>query len=225
MDEGSLRSQHRLMDEDSAALGFPVIEFFLWRSQMPDVWIPNQPDKTINVTRRKQYLTVAAQVLQTQLDLAVMRWQDNQFDNLPERAQLNFILQSCQRLVMVDLLQFMFEETAITEPEWHHLAQISGQGRSYPIAMLESLQRYIGSTENPTAFTQWMNNNSELPVTTDALAHSIEVSIAAIQSLPENYPEQSEKNEQWEAARKSLAEVTLQFTGLMKHYKVPLLVE
>lgn len=225
MDESALRSQHRLMDEESASLGFPVIEFFLWRTELVDVWLPEQPDKAINVQRRIEYLNVAAKTLQRQLLQALDRWQDKQFDYLPERVKLNFILQSCQRLVMVDLLNSLFEDAALNEPEWHHPAQISGNGRSYPLAMLQTLQSFVGSTEQSSEFTRWLQANEQLPVSAESLAESISKSLNAIERLPENYPAQSEPNDQWQAARQSLAELTLQFSELMRYYEVPLLVE
>ena len=223
--EDALRSQHRLMDEESASLGFPVIEFFLWRSELTDVWVTADPNKAINVTRRLDYLRVAGSVQKNLLQQALQRWNGSQFYALPERAQLNLVLQSGQRLVMVELLHSLFEESALSEPEWHHPAQISGQGRNHPLAMLKSLQALIGSPQQPTEFTRWLDANSEQPVTAEAMARSIAASIEAISQLPENYPAQSESSEHWQAARQALAEVTLHFSALMQHYNVPLMVE
>ncbi|WP_187265497.1 imelysin family protein [Reinekea thalattae] len=225
LNESTLRRQHRLMDEESPSLGFPVIEFLLWKAPIEGNWTLRGDESDVNVERRFNYLAVAASVLQEQINQAVIRWQSEQFNELPERAQLNLVLQSFQRYVMIDLLQFMFEETALSDPEWHHYALLSGSGRNYPVGMLQSVQSFVGQPGDSNAFTDWVNSIAALSFSADELQQSVADSIAATEQLPENYPLDTEASEQWQLARSSVAAVSVYFVQLMRQFDTSLLLE
>lgn len=222
----TLRGQHRLMDEDSASVGFPVIEFFLWKVPADEHWVmEGVGDKQTVIQRRRDYLNVAMTLLTEQLTEAVIRWQeDNEFVQLPERAQLSFVLKSVQRLTMVELLAGQFEETAINDPEWHHAAFISGNGRSYPIAKLKGLLSVFGETGDNAA-SQWLTTTVDVPVSVEELRVSISDALSAIEALPENYPADSQNNEAWQSARQKLAQLTLHFSRLSEHFQVAIVTE
>lgn len=224
---GNLRSQHRLMDEESASVGFPVVEFFLWKTPVSDFWDPEQEGSDAKVIeRRKDYLNEASSLLLTHLTELSRRWQaPDEFSRLPERAQLAYVLRSMQRLMMVEMLNQHFEEQAITEAEWHHPAQISGQGRQYTLAMLTSLARYIDPQENPS-FGQWLSKQDSLDTTANALATQLAGIQTQMSSLPENYPyDTGNDNTAWQNSRQQIAEVALTLSRLADAFQVSIVTE
>ena len=222
----NLRGQHRLMDEESASVGFPVIEFFLWKMPANEHWqaTPNTDNATI-VDRRKAYLNTATDLLMEHLTQAVLRWQTNgTFASLPERAQFSFVLKSLQRLSMIELLAGQFEEAVFTDPGWYHTAPFTGFGRSFITIKLKSMQQVIGDTE-ATQFSDWLDKNPDLPFTTSDLRKTLTDALTAVSALPGNYPFDSSADEQWQAARQQLAQLTVYFSQLSKHFQVAIVTE
>nr|WP_255533828.1 imelysin family protein [Reinekea sp. G2M2-21] len=222
----NLRGQHRLMDEESASVGFPVIEFFLWKMPVTEHWqaTPNTDNATI-VDRRKAYLSTATDLLMEHLTQAVLRWQTNgTFASLPERAQFSFVLKSLQRLSMIELLAGQFEEAVFTDPGWYHTAPFTGFGRSFITIKLKSMQQVIGDSES-NEFSAWLDKNPELPFTASDLHKTLTDALTAVSALPENYPFDSSADEQWQAARQQLAQLTVYFSQLSKHFQVTIVTE
>ena len=222
----TLRSQHRLMDEESASVGFPVIEFFLWKMPVSEHWLPvaEKENETI-VERRKQYLLTASTLLLDHLSTAVVRWQEgSRFDQLPERAQLALVLKSLQRITMVDLLAKQFEETVLTDADWHHPAPISGHGRSYSAIRLKSLQNFVGQVGD-TPFSLWLTDQPNLSFTIDELRATIKTTLTHLQSLPENYPFDAKPDDNWQSARQNLAQLALDLSALSKSLQVTVVTE
>lgn len=222
----TLRSQHRLMDEESASLGFPVIEFFLWKVPTEAYWSTNSSVESREIIeRRHDYLTIATTLLLEQLSKAVLRWQTSgEFNQLPESAQQSFVLKSLQRQLMIDMLANLFEEAAITEPEWHHPAIISGQGRQYVEVQLATLQQLFNS-ESDNAFIARLNDALALPFNADELIQTLASTQAAVANLPENYPAQTEADDTWKAAQQQVAALALMFSQLSEHFGVAQVTE
>lgn len=220
----TLRSQHRLMDEDSASLGFPVIEFFLWKVPTEAYWLTSSRVESRDIIERRQaYLEVATTLLLEQLSQAVLRWRaGGEFSQLPEAAQQQFVLRSLQRLTLLKLLNNLFEQSAITEPEWHHLALISGQGRQYISAQLATLQKLFAAD---TALHTWLAQDSTLPFNAEQLLETLTTAQTAIAALPENYPAESDADDNWRAAQKQVAELALKMSQLSEHFGVTLVTE
>lgn len=218
----NLKSQHRLMDEESASLGFPVVEFFLWKTPADTYWNPDidGADSTV-ISRRQDYLNEAATLLLENLTELSQRWQNQtEFSELPELAKLTFILKSMQRLLSVELLNQRFEESALSDPEWHHLAVISGQGRLYVTAQLDTLIRYLDS-ENHPAFSQWLNRQDQVTPGSGELLNTLLQVQDAIQQLPENYPfDTSADTTGWQSARTSLRQATDQLSRLSAAFQI-----
>jgi hypothetical protein len=223
---GTLRSQHRLMDEDSASVGFPVIEFFLWKTPVETHWYVNDTaENTKAVERRKEYLQIASQLLLDHLTQAVLRWQsEGDFAELPEGAQQAVVLKSLQRMTMVELLAGKFEEAAINEPEWSHPAIISGNGRSYLLAQLDAIRGLVLVGENE-AFSNWLSKATDLPVTFDDLSAAINNAYASISQLPENYPLDSTNDDNWKNTRQNVAQLALMFSQLSDYFQVSIITE
>lgn len=210
----NLRSQHRLMDEESAAIGFPVMEFFLWKVPVEAFWLANQPgdDKTL-VARRLRYLTVASDLLQAHLGLATNRWlEPSAFEALPERAQLALIWRSLQEVTLTELLNGAMEADDVQEPEWHHPAPYSGQGLVYVQRPLETVLNY--ATEGGAPLLKWLEQLPEPPVTAAELQESLNKATTTVAKLPENYPADSEMDEPWQAAQQAVAQLALQVSRL-----------
>ncbi len=224
VNESTLRSQHRLMDEESAALGFPVVEFFLWRTPIEGIWKdPENSESKVNIERRLEYLQLATDQLVEQLSEAAVRWQPhNAFTSLPERAQVNVVLQSIQRLTMVELLEKLFSEQTLAEPAWFHPSQISGQGLDYPIAILTTLQSLLGKPGEPTAFSQWMKAVTDLPFEPLEMQTVLADTITTIEQLPANYPMEQPNSDDWTNARQKLAQLALLSSQLSTHYNIPI---
>jgi hypothetical protein len=224
INEGALLGQHRLMDEDSAALGFPVVEFFLWRQPIEATWHTTGDAVSDSlIERRHQYLRTATRRLKTDLGAVSARWNnDGEFAGLPQRVQLVAVLASLQRLTRVALLDELFNDQAVNEPEWHHPAMYSGQGRSYPLALLTAIQGWLGVPNGPTAFAQWLDSGADRPVTLAALQAGVADSISAVQQLPENYPADSAADAQWATARQHISALALAFSQLSEQQQVPI---
>jgi hypothetical protein len=220
----NLKGQHRLMDEESASVGFPVIEFFLWKIPAEEHWLDNGENTKV-VERRRDYLNTATELLMEHLTNAVLRWSDdNGFAKLPERAQLSFVLKSLQRLTMVELLAGHFGDAALEEPEWHHAALLSGNGRDYPVAKLTELNALLADPAN-TGFTEWLSKITDAPVTAEELTESLAATSAAMQKLPSNYPFETTADENWQATRQTLAQLSLYFSELSQHFDVSIVTE
>jgi hypothetical protein len=220
----NLRGQHRLMDEESASIGFPVIEFFLWKMPVESIWTTAQTnDDNEIVKRRKTYLNVVSELLMEQLSRAVLRWQPNSaYASLPERAQLSLVLKSLQRSALVELLNHGFDQPVINDPEWYHPALISGHGRDYPILRLTRIENLLDAP----AFSEWLSKQVDMPVSTEEMDVALENSISAIKQLPENYPLQtSEENENWASARQEVAKLAVLFNQLSEYFQVSVVTE
>jgi hypothetical protein len=217
----TIRSQHRLMDEDSASVGFPVIEFFLWKAPVNTFWeASGAADSQTTVERRQEYLRVATNLLLENLTQAVMRWQpQSEYFQLPEGAQQALVLKSLQRITMVDLLAGFFEDQVIAEPEWHHPAIISGQGRDYITVQLKMIESFLG-IEDENEFTRWLAKATDLPIQLTDLRAQISQALIAVEALPANYPAETEADEAWQTARQQLATVALSFSQLSEHFQV-----
>ncbi|MFT5008066.1 MAG: hypothetical protein ACI868_000760 [Granulosicoccus sp.] len=223
INEGTLLGQHRLMDEDSAALGFPVVEFFLWRQPIDAAWRKKGDTESDSlIERRHQYLRTATRRLITDLGAVSARWQsDGEFAGLPQRVQLVVVLASLQRLTRVALLDGLFNEQAVAEPEWHHPAMYSGRGRAYPLALLTAVEGWLGLPDSPTDFALWLDSGVDRRVTLAALQASVADSIGAVQQLPANYPADSAADGQWATARQHISALALAFGQLSEQQQVP----
>lgn len=218
----TLRSQHRLMDEDSASLGFPVIEFFLWKGPLKEHWQSQSDEDAQNlVNRRLTYLKIATEQLIEQLDKAQYRWRDNgEYTDLPDRAKFNVELKTLQRFTMAEVLNRIFSDTALDEPDWIHPAQFAGNGRAYLLKQLAELTRLIGDKDTPTPFSEWLDKEEGLNVSSQDLQQALTASIEAVNELPANFPFDTEANEQWNIARQQIAKLALSVTQLSQHLKL-----
>ena len=224
IEESTILGQHRLMDEDSAALGFPVLEFFLWRQPIADLWLlTGNAESDIIIERRHQYLALSTDLLMADLTEVSARWQTGgSYAVLPERVQLVVVLASLQRLTMVALLAELFEEQVIGEPEWHHPAMFSGRGRDYPVALLTAVEQLVGQPGSQTPFGLWLDSVADKPATVAQLQAAVAASLVAVQQLSDNYPADSSADAQWSAARQQLAALALLFSRLSEQHQVPL---
>jgi hypothetical protein len=218
----TLRGQHRLMDEESASLGFPVVEFFLWKGPLQEHWQAQTEEELQNlVNRRLTYLKLATDQLLDQLAKASFRWRrDGEFNELPDRAKLNLEIKSIQRFTMVDMLNRIFADSALEEPEWVHPAQFAGDGRGYILSQLAQLTTLIGAPNSATPLTLWIDKEELIDTTGLALQNSLAQAIAAVQQLPVNYPFDSAADEQWDAARQAMAQLALEFTKVSQQLKL-----
>lgn len=218
----TLRGQHRLMDEDSASLGFPVIEFFLWKGPLNEHWQAQSDEDAQNlINRRQTYLKVATEHLIEQLLKAQYRWRDNgEFNQLPDRAKFNVELKTLQRFTMAELLNRIFKDSTLVEPEWVHPAQFAGNGRIYLLNQLEELSVLLGTVETPTPLSEWLSNEEGLGVNAQELQQALAASIEAASKLPANFPFETEAGEQWNMARQQIAKLALGITQVSQHLKL-----
>lgn len=225
INQTTLRGQHRLMDEDSASVGFPVLEFFLWKTPLTENWqLTGSESEQVTNQRRRDYLNVASELLNEHLAEAARRWQSaSPFMQLPERAQLAFVLSSLQRLVMIELLSGQFSEAILMEPEWYHPALISGQGRAYSLLRLITVRALVEVDDS--AFSQWLAEDLAVPVPLAALQQTLVQAIGAIEALPENYPFATTPEEEWQEARRQLAQLALLFSELAEYHQLALITE
>lgn len=209
----NLLDQHRMMDEESAALGFPVIETLLWREPLPALWLEQPPAGTTDdasvVSRRRQYLALASDDLMIRLKASTQRWRPGQdYANLPRPTQRRLFWQSAHRLVQVDMLQAGFSSEALADPEWHHPSMLAGLGRRHWLAMLDGLSLLFAANpdEQPAPLATWMQASEREP-TAASLARSVDEARAAVRALPANYPAGSTADDTWQRARRSLQQL------------------
>lgn len=185
----TLLDQHQMMDEESASLGFPVLETLLWREPLAELWIVDENDEPSVVPRRRQYLRVATEELLAQLQSAHDRWQmETEFRDLPNGIQARVLLRSMEQLVQQHLLRRSFAEGALEDAEWHHPSAVAGQGRRHLLARVAGLERLLtapaGST-NPV--TIWIDEAFGQPDGATLREHLAAVR-SAVEALPTNAP-------------------------------------
>ena len=185
----TLLDQHQMMDEESASLGFPVVETLLWREPLAELWIDDEAEDASVVPRRRQYLEVATEDLLTQLQSARDRWQtDTSLRDVPNAIQARVLLRSLERLVQQALLNRAFAEGALDDPEWHHPSAVAGQGRRHLLARVAGLERLLGANPNGTnPITVWIDEAFEQPDGA-ALRDHLAAVRSAIEALPANAP-------------------------------------
>ncbi|MBU2864260.1 imelysin family protein [Reinekea forsetii] len=225
--EDTLLGQHRLMDEESASLGFPVVEFFLWKTPLADFWqTKTDEDAQTLVNRRLSYLNIANAHLSKQLDKAQARWSDSgEFSELPDRAKFNVLVKTLQRFTMVKLLNHTFAETSLEEPEWIHPAQFAGNGRAYLLKQVDEISRLLGTEAEPSVFSQWLTKETSIEITGKDLQAAVAKVQASLAELPESFPFESETNEQWLAARQAVAAMALDFTKLSQNLNLTVVTQ
>jgi hypothetical protein len=203
----NLLEQHQLMDLESPALGFPVVETLLWQSDPDTFWLTSGADSDLAITRRHQYLTLATDHLLQQLQLAYSRWSGQAgFTGLVERAQQRIVLTSLERQIRQGLLDLAFTADATDEPDWHHPSLVAGQGRRHLLARLQGLEALLRRTnEAPGALESWIDR-SQLTMSGTALRDHLTDALDALSALPENAPAGDPDPETWERA---VAAVTL----------------
>lgn len=207
----TLLDQHRMMDEESAALGFPVIETLLWRDPLPAVWLEQPADAEEDlsaVPRRRQYLSLATDDLMVRLKASTQRWRPGQgYSALPQAAQRRIIWESAHNLVLADLMEAGFSEAALSDPDWHHPSVLAGQGLRHWLAMLDGLSMLFNRDgESPAPLGAWMDAAGIEPTAT-ALAQRITAARDALAALPANYPAQGSADEIWRRARQALEQL------------------
>jgi len=202
----TLLDQHQMMDEESASLGFPVVETLLWREPLAQLWIVGEEEDTSVVPRRRQYLEVATEDLLSQLQSAHDRWQtEAALRDVPNAIQALVLLRSLERLLHQGLLTRNFAEGALDDPEWHHPSAIAGQGRRHLLARVAGLERLLGATPNGTnPITVWIDEAFEQPKGETLRDHLAAVR-AAIEALPDNAPLGDVDNEAFNQARQATA--------------------
>lgn len=222
----NLLSQHRLMDEESASVGFPVLEFFLWRTPVNGNWsTPETRENETSIERRMAYLSSASALLLDHLELAARRWQSNSpFFELPERAQIGMVLESLQKITLTTLTN-LFEDQTLAEPEWHHPTPLSGNGRQTPLLILTTLQSVVGKINEVTPFQDWLVAWDTPPVTAAELQLNLSETIAAVKALPANYPLESQRDEAWLSVRQKIGQLAISFAALSQAYDLAIHTE
>ncbi|GGX54103.1 imelysin family protein [Saccharospirillum salsuginis] len=202
----TLLDQHQMMDEESASLGFPVVETLLWREPLAELWIAGEEEDTSVVPRRRQYLEVATEELLAQLRSARDRWQtDTSLRDVPNAIQARVLLRSLERLVYQALLTRTFAEGALDDPEWHHPSAVAGQGRRHMLARVAGLERLLGVTPNGTnPITVWIDEAFEQPDGATLREHLAAVR-STIEALPANAPLGDVDVESFNQARQAIA--------------------
>lgn len=227
INRSNLRGQHRLMDEESASLGFPIIEFFLWRTPVQGNWISgSSEDDQKAFERRFKYLNTATSYLIEELSNATLRWQtQGKFQLLPESAQLTYVLKSIQRISMVTMLAESFDDGVLEEPHWYHPAIISGNGLTYPQRRLEGLEQLFTAKESQTVLSNWVDKLENAPVSSAQLIDVIHKAQIAIDKLPSNYPLETKSDDTWQSARQSIAELALLLSQLSTYHNITVLTD
>ncbi|WP_028670828.1 imelysin family protein [Saccharospirillum impatiens] len=204
----NLLEQHQLMDLESPALGFPVVETLLWQSDPDTYWLTSGGDGDLTITRRHQYLSLATDHLLQQLEQARLRWAGQVgFTGLPEPAQRRIVLTSLEHQVRDDLLALTFTDDALQEPDWHHPSLVAGQGKRHLQARLAGLEALFASPDDSiSAFSSWLDRLGGA-VTSETLGNQIVSAREALNALPDNTPTTESDAEAWQAA-------VVAFTGL-----------
>lgn len=203
-----LLDQHRMMDEQSASLGFPVLEALLWREPLPDIWLAAEvadPPETSAPRRRHEYLALATDDLMVRLKAATQRWRPgNAYSVLPQGAQRRIFWQSAHQLVQLKLLDNGFRPDALEDPEWHHPSALAGQGRRHWLALLAGLEASVAVTGGETQpLVDWLDQAGFEPKAAALRAHLRQARIA-IEALPANYPFDAQDNKAWQSAREAV---------------------
>lgn len=198
-----LVDQHQMLDRESAALGFPALETLLWQTPLNPHWLGDTDPET-PAARRVQYLRIASDDLQANVQLSQARWQGSSYHELPESVKALWFWQSAHRLVSSDLYQFAFDERATAEPLWHHPSWVAGTGRDHLVARLDSLLTLMTREPDvPNPVRQWLDR-ARLGVTAEALGEQLRRTEAALQALPANYPADSPDDDVLATARTEL---------------------
>lgn len=202
---GTLLDQHRMMDDESAALGFPVLETLLWREPLPELWIPTDDDADNAALRRREYLRLATDDLLAQLQTAVDRWTaDTHLRELPSEIQARVLLRSMASLVRQHLLSTVFTEVALDDPEWHHPSALAGQGQRHLLARLSGLSALLESEADAVnPITTWINDAVKSPTSTELTDH-LRDARDRVSALGENAPLGSVDAEAFNQARQAL---------------------
>ncbi|MEX0624723.1 MAG: imelysin family protein [Saccharospirillum sp.] len=197
----NLFEQHQLMDLESPALGFPVIETLLWQTDRDTYWLTSGEDEDLTITRRHQYLTLATDHLLQQLEQARLRWAGQVgFTGLPEPAQQRIVLTSLEHQIRRDLLDLTFVADAPQEPDWHHPSLVAGQGKRHLQARLKGLETLLVSPDDGvSALASWLERRGG-PVTGETLGDQLAVVLQALDALPENVPAGDPDAETWQQA-------------------------
>lgn len=218
----TLLDQHRMMDAESASLGFPVIETLLWREPLPAIWLADEAEGGDNGTnptqRRHQYLALATDDLMVRIKATTQRWRPgNAYSTLPLGAQRQVFWQSAQRLVQTRLLEDAFAIEALKDPELHHPSALAGQGRRHWLAHLEGLEAALtaGDEENSKALLAWIADLGLEP-DAQALVEHLRSAQAAMESLPTNYPYEAADDANWQAARQAVAQLATDLNGYLQ---------
>lgn len=197
----NLLEQHQLMDLESPALGFPVVETLLWQTDLETYWLISGEDGDLTITRRHQYMTLATEHLLQQLEQARQRWSGQiGFTGLPEPAQQRIVLTSLDQQIRQDLLQLAFADDAPQEPDWHHPSVVAGQGKRHLLARLEGLEALLDNPdEGVSALESWLERRGG-PVTAETLGNQLTAAVDAVTALPENAPAGDPEAEAWQQA-------------------------
>lgn len=222
----TLLDQHRMMDEESASLGFPVIETLLWREPLAQVWIPEAADSSGVVERRHRYLSIATDDLTIRLRTATERWQPGgSYSQLPRRTRLRVFWQSAQRLVQAELLDGALSEAALDEPEWHHPSTIAGQGKRHWLARLAGLEAVLAKPDDPpSALAHWYAEAGLQPTMEVLRAHLSEAR-SAVSRLPGDYPRGNVDPATWREARQALTQLAADLNDLSRQLELAILTE
>lgn len=197
----NLLEQHQLMDLESPALGFPVVETLLWQTDLETYWLTSGGDGDPTITRRHQYLTLATDHLLQQLEQARLRWAGQVgFTGLPEPAQQRIVLTSLEQQIRRDLLELAFTDDAPQEPDWHHPSLVAGQGKRHLQARLTGLEALLASPDDgASAFASWLERRGG-SVTPETLGDQLASALEALDALPDNAPAGEPDAETWQQA-------------------------
>lgn len=197
----NLLEQHQLMDLESPALGFPVVETLLWQTDLETYWLTSGGDEDLTITRRHQYLTLASDHLLQQLQQARLRWAGQVgFTGLPESAQQRIVLTSLEQQIRGELLDLVFTDDALQEPDWHHPSLVAGQGKRHLQARLAGLEALLASPDDgASAFASWLERRGG-PVTSETLGDQLSTALEALSALPDNAPAGEPGAETWQQA-------------------------
>lgn len=209
----TLLDQHRMMDTESASLGFPVVETLLWREPLPAIWLTDEAGGNDSGTdpsqRRHQYLALATDDLMIRIKATTQRWQPgNAYSTLPLGAQRQIFWQSAQRLVQTRLLEGAFANGALRDPELYHPSALAGQGRRHWLAQLEGLEAALtaGDDDKNNPLLDWVASVGLEPDAQTLLEH-LQAAKTALGTLPSNYPYEAADDADWQAARRAVAQL------------------
>ncbi len=218
----NLLEQHQLMDLESPALGFPVVETLLWQADLDTYWLTSGEGGDLTITRRHQYLSLATEHLLQQLEQARQRWSDQTgFTALPEPAQQRIVLTSLDQQIRQDLLELAFADDAPQEPDWHHPSVVAGQGQRHLLARLAGLEALLESPdEGISALASWLERLGG-PVTAETLGDQLTTAVDALNALPENAPAGNPDAAAWQQAVTAVTGLADQISQL----RAPLVTE